>query len=577
MSKVDIRAEAEKLIQNVDTSANLMRSNSEWRTLLAKECQVYSCGQAYLGKRFDEINYQFCDVNTAEEIVRDNLFSLLRFKYFTKPTDEIDERIYEIVKSFTTNLKTTLLKVSFNLDEDCGHVKFLPDYCIAFRNGVYNFKDNEWLFEYDVIKIKQLNSSIYLYDFDYVITWYINIDFKPLELDIMNTNLEDLVAVMRELNKTKRNYCFELMSNMSHTFEDTFSMSMFTHLCEVIGFSVLQSFSQHFVVFVGSGQNGKNSLFDGCLTSRLVPTPASIDLITLENDRFAGGSLENHYQNFYFESSTSKGAVYTESQVLKAYTGSMYQQVQDKNVKRHSTIMNCKIITSANDQDNLKWEDTSTGFRRRINVIELAYTWDENKRFLKRSDSYYDTTFSDSLHEIKDDIDNTIMFIYFAMMGIKEATKGFVENFKFSYNDWKLQYAAIDVGLKEKLEAVNLDKIVRFMNANKANIEETRVLFYSMDKKRLYDADVFKELGYSGFNDMKKMLEDPEESTSFFLDNDVYMNVKQLRQLVGTLDSATAFTQSLKKIYSINNLVTIYNNQPYVKCTFVNRRLKILK
>lgn len=572
---VDVKEAAEKLIQNVKTSDNLMRSNAEWRLLLAKECQVYVCGQAYLGKRFDEINYIFCDEATAITIVRDNLYALLRFRYFTKPSDDVDERIYDIVKSFTANIKTTLLKVSFNEDEACGHVKFLPDYCIAFRNGVWDFLHNEWLFEYDKLEIKQLHNYMYLYDFKYVITWYINIDFTPLDINIMETRLDDLIKVMKDVTKSQRNYCFELMYNMSHTYDDEISLDMFTHLCEILGFSILHSFSQHFVVFVGSGQNGKNSLFDGCLTSRLVPTPASIDLVTLEKDRFAGGSLENHYQNFYFESST-EDKVYTESQRLKAYTGSMYQQVEDKNVKRHSTIMNVKIITSANDQDRLKWEDTSIGFRRRINVMEVAYRWDKDKRFLRRGD-YYDTTFSDSLSEIKDNIQNTMMFIYFAMMGIKNATDGFTKNFEFTYNDWKLQYAAIDVGLKEKIDAVNLDKIVRYMNSSKTSSDEAKVLFFSMDKKRLYDSSVFKELGYIGYDDLKQMLADIESSTAFFLDNDVYMNVKLLRQLVGTLDSPTAFTQSLKKIYGLNNLTTLYANQPYVKCTFQNRRLKIVK
>lgn len=572
---IDVKEQAQKLVQNVETSANLMRSNSEWRLLLAKECQVYSCGQAYLGKRFDEINYTFCDEATAIEIVKDNLYALLRFRYFTRPSDDADERIYEIVKSFTANIKTTLLKVSFNKDEACGYVQFLPDYCIAFRNGVYNFKDNDWLFKYDIINIKQLNSYIYLYDFNYVITWYINIDFEPLDINIMETRLDDLIKAMKVITKTDRNYCFELMYNMSHTYDDEISLNMFTHLCEILGFSILQSFSQHFVVFVGSGQNGKNSLFDGCLTSRLIPTPASIDLVTLEKDRFAGGSLENHYQNFYFESST-EDKVYTESQRLKAYTGSMYQQVEDKNVKRHSTIMNVKIITSANDQDRLKWEDTSIGFRRRINVMEVAYRWDKEKRFLRRGD-YYDTTFSDSLIEIKGNIKNTIMFIYFAMMGLKNATDSFTKNFEFTYNDWKLQYAAIDVGLKERVDAINLDKIVRYMNSGKAASDEAKVLFYGMDKKRLYDSSSFKELGYIGYDDLKSMLNDIEASTAFFLDNDVYINVKLLRQLVGTLDTPTAFTQSLKKIYGVNNLVQLYSNQPYIKCTFTNRRLKIVK
>ena len=120
----------------------------EWQPILAKECQVYVFNENYLAKRFDQINFQFCSKDTAKEILIDNLYALLRYKYFKKRTDESEKRIEAIVKSFVANLKTTLIKVSFDKDTECAKVKWLPDGCIAFRNGVYNFRTDSWLFQY---------------------------------------------------------------------------------------------------------------------------------------------------------------------------------------------------------------------------------------------------------------------------------------------------------------------------------------------------------------------------------------------------------------------------------------------
>ena len=179
MPSIDIAKSVKQLADTVDTTASLMRPISEWRNLLATECQVYVCGRSYIAKRFDEIHYQFCEETQATKIVKDNLYALLRFKYFVQPSEEADERIQKIVSSFTTNLKTTLRKVSFNEDDNCLTVSMLPDYCCAFRNGVYNFKDNKWFFKYDITPVPFLSTKIFTYDFKYVILWYMNIDFIP--------------------------------------------------------------------------------------------------------------------------------------------------------------------------------------------------------------------------------------------------------------------------------------------------------------------------------------------------------------------------------------------------------------
>lgn len=573
---IDINKAVKDLANNVDTSANLMKPISEWRTVLSLECQVYVCGRSYIAKRFDEINYQFCEEAQAIKVVKDNLYALLRFKYFPQPSEESDERIDAIVKSFTVNLKTTLRKVSFNEDDDCTHIQFLPDYCCAFRNGVYDFKNNKWLFKYDVIRIPYLSNSIYMYDYKWAIMWFLNIDFKPLEeIDIMNDSLSDVIDLMKEVTNVDKNYCFELMYNMSHDYDDNFSLAMFEHLSEYLGYLCLQSFCQAIPFMVGAGGNGKNSLVDGCFTSRVIPTPSNISLEMIENNDFISGALQGLSHNIHLETSTDEKP-HTQSENIKNLTGSMYQSIHKKGVDIYSGLLNCKQMHAANSQDHLKFSDTTDGFRRRINVFEIWYKWDKDKHFLKKGD-YYDDSFSDDYREIKADIHNTTMFIYFAMFGIKLATKDFTESFRFTHNDWNLKYTDVNIELKDKIDAVTIDMIDRYMSS-KANAQECRTLFFDLKKKRLYESESLNELGYVVYEDLRKFFSDYDTFTSYFANNDVYINLKILRQIVGTLESQTSFTQTVKKLYGIDRLRSdLYNNQPYCKCRFVGKKLKLLK
>lgn len=560
------------LVKAVDTSALASRPLSDWRPVLAQECQVYVFGENYLAKRFDQIHYKFCEKNEAKEILVDNLYALLRYKYFPKWTDDIDAKISQIVSTFTTNLKSTLKKVSFDSSSDAEHVNMLPDYCIAFRNGVYDFLHDRWLFKYDIIKMPRLHNSIYMYDTKMIILWYLDFEFEPLPIKIRDVNLETFIEFMKNVTKENRNYCFELIYNISHDIQDKFSIQRFTHMCEILGYTCLSSFSQMFVMLIGSGQNGKNSLFDGCFTNRVIPRPAANDLDSIENDRFITGALENKAHNIFLETSAK---TYTESTMLKALTGSMYQTIQQKGISKYSSIINCKYIFAGNDQEKIKFSDTTTGFRRRINVFEIWYRWDSKKRFLKRGD-YYDTTFSDSLSELKNDISNAIAYVYFAMYGLMSATDNFTRNFRFTYNEWKLQYTDLDFDMRDKIENITPEVILKWIHQNDTHYQEGKVMFYDLHKKRLYDSEEMKELGYVTYDDMLRMFADDEEFISFFAENDAYIQVRQLQQLAGDLSSATSFTQALKKLYSLTVLPALYNNKPYVKCTFINKKLKIL-
>lgn len=569
-------SKADEILKKLDTSAKMSVSLTDWRPVLAQECQVYVCGESYLAKKFDQINYRFCGEREASIILRDNLYALLRFKYFPSPSEEVDEKIQKIIQSFMINLKTTVKKVTFDPDTDGDVMNFLPDYCIAFRNGVYDFKKDEWFFKYDVIEMERLSNKIYLYRRDYAVTWYLNFDFKPMPLKIMDTDLTDMISIFKNLAKDNRNYCFELMYNMSHDMSDVFSLPRFKHLCEIMGYTMLQSFVQAFVILVGSGGNGKNSLFEGCFAYKLTPLPVSESLDDIATDKFIIAEFENRHLNYFLESSNQESSIgYKESKPLKQITGSTNQSIEHKGIDAYPGYINTRHMFAANNQNVVKFTDTTPGFRRRINIFETWFSWDEKKRFLTKGD-YYDTTFSESLVELKSDISNVIAYVYFAMMGIKSATANFTKTFKFTANDWKLTYTDIDISLKEKLDRVTITDILNYANRSRVTREECKTLFYDMDKNKLYNSPSMCELGYDTYDKMLNMMADDEKFVAYFSENDVYISVRMLQSICGDSSSATSFTQSFKKLYSLQSLQMLNGNKPYVKCTFNGKRIRIL-
>lgn len=563
------------ICNSVDTAALIARPLSDWRPVLSQECGVYVHGETYLAKRFDAINYYFCEKDTAREILVDNLYALLRFKYFPKTSEEIDERINAIVKSFTANLKTTLRRVSFDNGSDVDKVKYIPDYCVAFRNGVYNFKDDKWLFKYTVIKVEKIANAIYLYDNQYVISWYLDYDFEPLPISINNTSLSDFVTLMKTLTKDPdtRNYCFELMYNIAHDDQDKFSMQRFEHLSQILGYTMLQSFSQYFVFLIGSGQNGKNSLFDGCFTKRLVPRPAANSLDSIEQDRFITGSLENKAHNIFLETSPK---VYTTSTMIKALTGSMFQTIESKGVSKYSGVINCKFIFSGNDQDKIKFSDTTHGFRRRINMFEIFYTWDNQKRFMKRGD-YYDTTFSDSLIELTRDTFNTTAYVYLAMYGISIGTKHFTENFRMMHNDWSVKFADVDFELKDRLERITPKRLWTFLSSSDKSDYFSSGL-YDTNKRLLAKSDTLREVGVASTQDgLMTMLQDDELSTMYFSEHDILITTQMLKDVVKNFESSFSFSSRLKQLYGLSTMTTVTGNKTAIKVGFQNNRMKIIR
>ena len=300
----------EMIASTIDQQALLGRPITDWLPILAEDCQVYQLDNGgFLAKQFSQINFNFCDEKTATEILVDNLHSILRNKYFKVLTDEAFDRISQIVSKMTMNLRAVLKTITFNKDnvgenKYLQYAQFIPDGCIAFRNGVYDFRNAKWLFQYEKIQLKT-GSTLISYTNKYLVRWYFNYNFEPLDFSLADIELKDFVQMLNEIDNIQHNYCFELAYNICHDAEHKFSLERFEHLCQILGYVCLNSFSQYFVMLVGAGQNGKNSLFDGCFTSHVIPKPASNDLDAIENDRFITGTLEGHAHNIFLETSLS--------------------------------------------------------------------------------------------------------------------------------------------------------------------------------------------------------------------------------------------------------------------------------
>jgi len=568
-----VASKVDQLVNNVQSNSYKSRSLVEWRPELARQCCCFVCGESYLCRRFDQINYVFATVDQAKEIVIDNLYSILRYKYLTKRDDETEKRIQEIVKSFTVNLKSSLQRVSFDPDDvGCHIVSFLEDGQIAFRNGVFDFRTNSWVFKYDITDIPELNNLIYDYDPDKIIAWYLNINFDPLPLNISEFSLDEFANTIKVMNTENQNYCWQLLYNMSHDEEDKFSLEKFYHLCEIIGFSCCNNFVQSVVLFIGSGSNGKNSLFDGCFTGKVIPRPSSVSLDDIENDRFVTGSLENHWQNIYLETSAK---TYTESRVLKNITGSMYQMIEQKGVQKYNSIINTHMIFSGNSQDKIKFSDTTNGFRRRINIYEVYYQWDSKGRFLEHGD-YYNPCFSDDLRELKNDNLNVITYLYFAMYGIARATKNFTQSFKFSRNDWRTSYSDIDFELKDKIEHLRSDDLLDYISRSARLIQESKNQLFDIDGVPLCESPTMKELGVHNSVEMFDRLHDEEFLISYFADHDAYISLTLLKALVQDFSTNTAFSQAVKKIYGINKFESFKDSRQNLKFNFHGNKFRII-
>lgn len=551
----------------VDQSYYLKYSMENWRKVLANEVDAYVYQNSYLIKRFDSIAYEFYDLKTAREVIEDNLYMLLRYKYFILQDDQVDKVIEKIVRNFLENLKTTLIKVTFDWENNLDHkvLKEIPQSCVAFQNGVYDFAKNEWLFKVYKTNLTHIQNTYYEYDKNYVILWYLNIEFDPLEIDITKISSEDLVELFHSTTKELNNYGFNLVYNMSFNEDNKFDMKKFQHLAEIMGFTLSTRFIQSFIMFIGTGSNGKNSLLDGCFSSHLRPKPINIDLDSIEEDKFITGALENRYHNFYLE---SNGKSYNRSKVIKQLTGSVDQTIEDKGKTKKTGYLNIKHIFSANERDDIKFGDTSHGFVRRINLYEVFYKWDSRGDYLKLG-NYLKTNLSADLRELKRNLINTVSYIYIGMWGIAQATKNFTQPFNFTYNNYSIKYENIDSSVKRFMQNFTVEDLAKMIVRN-----GSETLLYC-DDTRIYKLPRFNKF-FNIKNEIswKTCVNDLDNFITFFEDKNLWININQLKEYSGLITlSQVVFTQEALK-FCKTQPKSYYNNQKYIPISIIGRRVK---
>ncbi|MEG1541589.1 MAG: hypothetical protein RR372_06555, partial [Oscillospiraceae bacterium] len=205
------------------------------------------------------------------------------------------------------------------------------------------------------------------------------------------------------------------------------------------------------------------------------------------------------------------------------------------------------------------------------------------KDFMKRGD-YYDTSFSDSLIELKEDICNTTVFVYLAMFGIAHATKNFTSYFRFTQNDWDYSYTDIDVDLKEKLVALNINDIMDFISKSDDNKELFKSSFFTVSNSRICNSLEAKALGLLTPDDfIKNNVDDSMYGTisttkQFFADTQVFIALRFLQKYLGDLSTPMQFTQNIKKAFGISTFPFTYGNKPFVRAASYNStELRVLK
>ena len=563
--KKDTELYDKKLSERFEQSHYVNLPLNEWRNILSKEVDVYVYNTSYIAKRFDSISYEFCELEEAQSICKDNLYALLRFKYFLMLDNDIDKLIEKIVTDFIKNLKTTLIKISFEWEGLTTNliIKDIPIYCVAFRNGVYDFKNNKWLFEIYDIPLQTIENHYYKYNSNYIILWYIDIYFEPYKNFNLNWSSEQVVNYFTKVNATLAS---KLIYNMSFNEYSKFSLSKFEHLTQILGYTIASVFIQNFIIFIGTGSNGKNSLFDGCLSSHLFPKPASISLDDIEEDKFVTGSLNNRFHNFYLE---ADGKTYHKSKVLKQLTGSTQQSIERKGETVRTGYLNVKHIFSANAKDKIKFGDDSIGFIRRINLYEVFYQWDSRNRYLKEGE-YFEVNFSPDLRELKNDINNTITYIYLGMYGILRATQGFTKPFDFKYNDYSIKYENINGKVKSFITQMSIEDLVKII------LQDELGTFLYVDGTRIYTHKDFNSFfNLKKEDNWRNCVNNVQDLIEFLEDKDVYVNLNMLKELYAINPEQTqqAFNNEIKK-FSKKEFKKYYNNQNYCEIKVIDHRIK---
>lgn len=621
---------------NYDTKSDdlLKRSDYEWRSILAKDICVFKTSSGkYVYREYDKISYSKC-INFEKTLIpaiKRNVEMLLRYKYFNdvyindnilsnpELLNELDKRMLEINKSFTNFLESSINKVDIieftdESNSESSTLKKLPDYAIAFNDGVYDFKHNDWLFKYNKIKTRSITGDdtgtiIEYENKSYIIGWHINVNWGDL-IDVYNSimqtlgyksicdvDIKKLFDFFRSENmfdintynkKGKRipNYAitFALINNMSHNEGHFLSEDKLIHLCQIMGYSLKNSFDSHFIYFIGSGGNGKDSLITGSFLKFLDDDSyTTISIADINNDKFATSNLVDSHINVYMENSTTN-AVIKELQVLKALTGGNSVTVEAKGQQKIKVDINARIISAANNKDDLKFSDSSDGLIRRINMCEIFYTWDSEGKYLNKGDKdFYNVNYSEDFYEIRNDKSNLLTYIMFGMAGLSSATNKFTSRkIRFIANDWSSKYIDLDMEVRDLIDNLTLKDLYEisfnpkykdllngfacdtsiYHNYLSSNQARSRSEFLN---KNDYYLSIFGKNEFI-YNVIKEYV-DPEDddkedwAMKFFNEFiDFYIPVELIQGCVDNTDKVSDFVKLLKKYFK-GNIIRVERNR----------------
>ena len=592
--------EIKDIEEKIDRDNALKRKLSDWVPILASQVCVYRMSGQYLAKQFNSISYVLCSKDDAKEIAKENIDAILKLRYFPNPTDAEYDRMKDIKSYFMDEIATSVLDVTLNDDEDNNAMVMnkLPDSTIAFSNGVYDFRNNRWLFKYERFSRQyNINNDIRTkemvwYDPKWYIGWNFKRNFTPKSLSVdesgeltvidddsdtnispLSLSFEEYIDLLRQLDKKSKNLFFELFWNMSHDENHQFSMKKAKHLAEILGFMTLRSFNEHFVFFIGDGGNGKDSLFDGFFKGRIEPPVTTNSLEDIEEDRFVIASIAKAPMNI--RSECEQGTI-TKSEVLKQVTGTDFQTVEEKGVNKYSGYINCKFIFSANNKEQLKFRDDSAGFKRRMNMYELFYQYDSDKNFLKKGD-YYDTTYSSTMEFRDRNSDCLWSFYYMCMFGIKLGTNNYTRPFVFKdeagnkLNDYSSSYVEIDSAVEDKVKHISITDLLIYARTSEDDsfivTDEGKSLARDKDFKFWYK---FEDKGDA----IRKLLTDTEYS--YVNEHEVFISVNALLKIAKVNVSQAMFTSNLKKLYKNCIMKKCTDNKNFILCSMAYGEFKIV-
>lgn len=530
----------------------------KWVSELAFKVGVFNLGGRFIAKEYREVSYQQGNAGESGKrgisfIYGGNISAYLEAYYFPHPTDEEIDKIDEIKKYLVNNIAsavpmanlngTAIGKTIYEFDEylanhpsvddnNAVNLYDLPSYCVAFNNGIYNFRDLCWYCKYNTKVVTRFegvvsSANIYKsYPYYLYIDWnfkfnfheiYINYEGDKVKaylddnhpvgaINIGSLDLESMIAIFKELDKDDKNLFFRLFWNYSHiaSIDDKFAFNTNKahFFSELLGFLCTHEYSEYLVFLCGGGSNGKDLIFEQLFSRQIAPYGVAYNnLDKLLNNNFVDASLVKTPINVISE--VPGGELDTKIvSMLKDKTGTEYRTIEPKGVDSFNGRVRCKYILTSNSKDEIyvKPSDNNNAWKRRTRMFNCEFTYDHNKEFLNKG-SFLDSSLNRN-EELINGKYNLLSFIYLAMKGCQEATDNFTLKFKFGYND--IDDSSINNNLLSNTSTIKyldiFNEITRVSIYNlikESNSKDLINNFYSIKGKLLFNDKEF--LSYSQF------------------------------------------------------------------------------